>query len=52
MLSAARIMSHDVTKFKQLFMAYNMGLVNLRKESIVRAGGMPDDLKAKVERLN
>jgi len=42
--TAARIMSHDVDNMKQLTMGYEMGLGEIRKESIEVVGEKLDDL--------
>ena len=41
---ATRIMSHDVSKVKQLGMGFDMGLGEIRKESIEIVGEKLDDL--------
>jgi uncharacterized protein (DUF362 family) len=43
--TAARIMSHDVAEVKQLGMAYEMGLGEMREESIEIVGERLDDLR-------
>jgi uncharacterized protein (DUF362 family) len=43
--TAARIMSHDVAEVKQLGMAYEMGLGEMREESIEILGERLDDLR-------
>jgi len=42
--TAARIMSHDVDKMKQLTMGYEMGLGEIHRESIEIVGEKLDDL--------
>jgi hypothetical protein len=43
--TAARVMSHDVATVKQLGMAYEMGLGEMREESIEIVGERLDDLR-------
>jgi uncharacterized protein (DUF362 family) len=43
--TAARVMSHDVATVKQLGMAYEMGLGEMREESIEIVGARLDDLR-------
>ena len=43
--TAVRIMSHDVKNIKQLTMGFNMGLGEIREESIAMLGEKPENLK-------